>query len=416
MKIIGDFHIHSRFARACSKNLTIPNLALWGKKKGINVLGTGDFTHPEWFKELRKELTPAEPGLYRYKAELSNSTRFLLTSEISNIYKKDGKVHKIHTLVFAPSLEIVEKINKELSGRGFNIRSDGRPILGQDVKDTAQIIWDISPDCVIIPAHTWTPWFSVFGSASGYDSLEECFGDLTPRIFAIETGLSSDPGMNRRVSKLDHIALISNSDAHSLENLGREANIFDTELSYAGIMDAIRSNDPKKFLSTIEFFPEHGKYYYDGHRAHNVSLAPQETKKLNDICPVCGKGVTVGVLHRVDDLADRPEGSMLHGAVPYKSLVPLREIIGQALGRGVVSKAVQKEYDILLGHFGNEFSILLHTSLEEIGKISSPLIAEGVKRVREGKLHIVPGYDGEYGIVQIFTDEERKSLAQPKLA
>lgn len=399
MKLIGDFHIHSRFARACSKALNIENLDKWAQIKGINVLGTGDFTHPQWFKELKKNLEPAEQGLYKFK---NNETRFLLTAEISNIYSKGGKVRRIHTIIFTPSLEAVEKINHKLTLAGFNLKSDGRPILGQDVKDTVKIILDICPDCFIVPAHAWTPWFSIFGSMSGFDTIEECFEELTPKIFAIETGLSSDPAMNWRLSALDKIAIISNSDAHSLENLGREANVFDCELSYKGIIEAIKSKDPKKFLYTIEFFPEEGKYHYDGHRVCQVRLSPEETKKHKGLCPKCRKPVTVGVMNRVAQLADRKSGGKLAKVIPYKSLVPLAQIIGGALGVGVKSKAVKKEYDNLIKKFGSEFKILLEVELSKLAAETLPKIAEGIERVREGKLQIEPGYDGEYGKVKIF--------------
>ena len=356
---IADFHIHSKYSRATSKDMDLENLDKWAKIKGIKILGTGDFTHPEWLKNLKEKLEPAEPGLYKLKDQ--DKTRFVLTAEISCIYSKNNKVRKIHIIVFSPSFEICEKINAHLGWIG-NLKSDGRPILGLDAKELAKIVLESSQDCLIVPAHLWTPWFSIFGSKSGFDSLEECFEEYTKYIYAGETGLSSDPEMNWKISDLDKITLISNSDAHSPRKLGREANVFDTELSYFAIADAIKSKDPKKFLYTIEFFPEEGKYHYDGHRACDVSLSPQESKKYNNICPNCGKPLTLGVLNRIEELADRKEGIKPTQAIPFKSLIPLEEIIASVLGQGTGTKRVIKEYDNLIKKFCNEFEILLNTS------------------------------------------------------
>ena len=405
MRIIADLHIHSPYARAVSKEMTLDNLDIWAKLKGITVMGTGDFTHPQWMKEIKSRLEPAESGLYKIKGK-SQGTRFLLTVEISSIYSKGGKTRRIHNLIFCPSIESAEKINKTLGFLG-NIKSDGRPILGLDAKELAKIVFDIDEQCMVVPAHAWTPWFSVFGSMSGFDSLEECFEEYTPYIYAIETGLSSDPEMNWRVSGLDNIALISNSDSHSLKRIGREANVLECPLSYHGIMDAIKSHDQKRFLFTVEFYPEEGKYHYDGHRLCKFSSMPEETKKLNNLCPSCGKGMTIGVMNRVDVLADRALGKKPRSVIPFKRMVPLDEIIGESFGMGVASKKVVAAYKELVAAIGTEFSVLIDADFSDIGKAATPEIVEGIKRVREGRLHIKPGYDGEYGTVKIFQEGER---------
>lgn len=425
MRIVADLHIHSPYARAVSKDMTLENLDYWARIKGITVMGTGDFTHPQWIKEIKSKLEPAEQGLYKLNSkfqiqnpkQITNSkiqtseTRFMLTVEISSIYSKGGKVRRIHNLIFAPSIETAEKINTALGWQG-NLKSDGRPILGLDSKELAKIVFNIDERCILVPAHAWTPWFSIFGSMSGFDSIEECFEELAPRIFAIETGLSSDPAMNWRLSRLDKVALISNSDSHSLQRIGREANVFDAELSYDGIINAIKSHDPQKFLYTIEFFPEEGKYHYDGHRLCKFSCGPEETKKLNKICPKCGKPLTVGVMNRVEELADRAPGEKPAVSVPYKSLVPLDEIIAEAFGAGVSSKKVKEEYKNLIEKIGSEFKVLVDAPLSELEQATTPEVVEGIMRVREGRLHIEPGYDGEYGKVKIFEEGERESLSK----
>jgi len=393
----------------------------WAKIKGIIVLGTGDFTHPEWFRNLEEKLEPAEPGLFCLKAGPkvaggSSNIRFILTAEISCIYSKKGKVRKIHTLVFAPSFEAVEKINTFLGWTG-NLKSDGRPILGMDAKELAKIVLDSSPECLVIPAHAWTPWFSIFGSKSGFDSIEECFEDFSKYIFAIETGLSSDPAMNWRLSALDKITLISNSDSHSPGKIGREANIFQSNnLSYQSIAGALKKENVKdsKMISTIEFFPEEGKYHFDGHRLCEVSLSPKESKKYNNICPKCGKPLTIGVLNRVEELADRPEGFILESAPTYKNLIPLDEIIADALRSTVVSKRVAEEYKNLIKKVGNEFNAILRASRSDLEMATLPEIAEGIMRVREGRVNIAPGYDGTYGKISIFGKEETKTKINQK--
>ncbi|MEK7147178.1 MAG: endonuclease Q family protein [Patescibacteria group bacterium] len=413
MKFTADFHIHSKYSRAVSRDMVLEELDRWAGHKGLDVMGTGDFTHPAWSKEIKEKLEPAEQGLFKLKKKYKRETwrgdfadtRFILTVEISGIYSRNGKVRRIHNLVFAPDIETVEKINTQLGFIG-NIASDGRPILGLDSEELAKIVFNINRDAVIIPAHAWTPWFSIFGSMSGFDSIEECFGKYAKNIFAIETGLSSDPSMNWRWSKLDNIALISNSDSHSLRRIGREANFFNADLSYQGIISAIKANKPGKFLMTAEFFPEEGKYHFDGHRVCAVSFSPAETKRHKNICPECGKTLTIGVMNRVNALADRPAGKPQNykssGRVPYKNIVPLDEIIAETLGVGVQSKKVKAEYERLIKNLGGELKIMLDLDEKTIKKVASPLVAEGIKKVRAGKVRVDPGYDGEYGKIHIF--------------
>jgi len=400
MKFVADLHIHSKYSRATSKEMNLESLDQWAKIKGIKVLATGDFTHPAWFQEIKTKLEEAEPGLYKLKGS-ETGTRFLLSVEISSIYSQGGKTRRVHNLILASSMEVAEKINIALSWQG-NIKSDGRPILGISSMDLAKLVFGISEEAVIIPAHAWTPWFSIFGSMSGFDTIEECFGEYANKIFALETGLSSDPAMNWRLSKLDNISLISNSDSHSAEKIGREANVFDTELSFAGIIDAIKSRDLKKFLYTIEFFPEEGKYHYDGHRLCGVVLSPEETKKKNKICPQCGKPLTVGVMYRVNELADRPNNFVSKARVPFKKVVPLLEIIREIFGVASVTKKVRAEYDRLIDVFGTELAILIDTPIEEIKARGSIELANALDKVRSGNISIQPGYDGEYGKVSIF--------------
>ncbi len=414
MRFIADLHIHSKYSRATAKEITPESISAWAQLKGVSVVGTGDFTHPEWLKELDEKLEPGDNGLFILKERFRTrdvpekcraDVHFLVTTEISCIYRKDGRTRKIHSLIFAPDFNDVKKINKALSKIG-NLKSDGRPILGLDAEELLRIVMDESPDAMLVPAHAWTPHFSVFGSASGFDTLEECFGELTPHIHAIETGLSSDPPMNWRLSSLDRIALISNSDAHSPAKIGREANIFDTSISYGAIARALRTREG--FIGTIEFFPEEGKYHYDGHRSCEVSLSPKETVRHKYLCPVCGKKVTVGVMHRVEKLADRDEGFRPAGSPAFHSLIPLPEIIAQSLKVGVNSKAVEKEYFSMLGRLGNELSILTKLPTGEIEETSSLRIAEAISRIRRGEVHIEPGYDGEYGKIRIFEKVKRK--------
>jgi uncharacterized protein (TIGR00375 family) len=413
MRFIADLHIHSSYSRATSPEMVPEKLWKWAQIKGINVVGTGDFTHPAWFKELTKKLEPLGNGLFRLREEFrgvdvpgscAKDVFFLLTAEISCIYRKADRTRKIHSLIFVPDFESTLRINTALSKIG-NLRADGRPILGLDAKKLLQIVRDESPSAMFVPAHAWTPHFSVFGAVSGFDSLEECFEELTPHIHAIETGLSSDPHMNRRLSALDGLTLISNSDAHSPARMGREANIFDTNISYDAIQNAIETK--KGFLGTIEFFPEEGKYHYDGHRTCKMRLSPGQTIDNNYLCPACGRKVTVGVLHRVEKLADRAEGAVPSGNPPYCSLIPLAEIIAETIGVGRASKAVDRVYRNLIEKLGNEFSILMDAPLDDIEQAGSARIREAIARVRAGNVHIAPGYDGEFGTIRIFSDEER---------
>ena len=410
MKFIADLHLHSRYSRATSQEMEVKTLALWAKRKGIKLLGTGDFTHPAYFSELRSKLEPLGNGLLQLKKE-DQGVRYILTTEVSNIYTQGGKVRRIHNLIFAPSFEVVETIRSKLGNIG-NISSDGRPIFGFSAKELAKMILDISPDCLIIPAHAWTPWFSVFGANSGFDSIEECFEEMSPHIHAIETGLSSDPEMNWRLSALDDITLISNSDAHSPSRLGREANTFDCSLDYEEITGVIRKKDRKKFLFTIEFFPEEGKYHYDGHRQCDVIFSPPETKTHEYLCPKCHKKLTIGVMHRVEDLADRPEGFFPRNAIPSIHLIPLEEIIAEAMGHRVGTKGVGTEYDTLIEKGGSEFRILLDATPEELASFVPAATLEGIIRMRQGKVSIVPGHDGVYGKINLFP--ERKESEEPK--
>ncbi len=406
MKFIADLHLHSKYSRATSRDMEVETLALWAKRKGIKVLGTGDFTHPLYFLELKTKLQPTGKGLFTLKDD-PEGIHFILTAEVSNMYTQNGKGRRIHTLILAPSLEAVERIDAKLSKYG-KTGSDGRPIFGFTAKDLVKMVLDISPECLLIPAHAWTPWFSIFGANSGFNSIEECYEEESKNIYAIETGLSSDPEMNWRLSALDSITLISNSDAHSPSKIGREANIFNCDLDFGTMAEAIRKKDPRKIFFTIEFFPEEGKYHYDGHRSCGVLFSPQETKKHKKLCPVCGKALTVGVMSRVEELADRPEGFVPAKAIPALHCVPLEEIIADALGVGSNAASVEREYLRMIEKGGSEFDILLELSPEELAGFTPPLILEGILRVREGRLRITPGYDGVFGKIQIFSDEERK--------
>ncbi len=405
MKFIADLHLHSRYSRATSQEMEVKTLALWAKRKGVKLLGTGDFTHPLYFLDLKSKVHPLGNGLFALKED-PGGAHFMLTAEVSNMYSQGGKSRRIHTLIFAPSFEVVERIDAKL-GKYGKIGSDGRPIFGFSAKDLLKMILDISPECLLIPAHAWTPWFSIFGANSGFDSIEECYEEEARHIRAIETGLSSDPEMNWRLSALDDITLISNSDAHSPSKIGREANIFNCELNYKAITEAIRKKDARKILYTIEFFPEEGKYHYDGHRNCKVLFSPQETRKHKSMCPVCGKRLTVGVMSRVEELADRPEGYVPQKAIPALRTVPLDEIIADAFGVGANTSSVEKEYLRLVEKGDSEFNLLLELSPEDLSSFTPPMILEGILRVREGRLKIIPGHDGVFGKIEIFSPEER---------
>ncbi len=412
MKYITDFHLHSKYSRATSRDMDLEHISQSAKTKGIDILGTGDFTHPEWFKNLKAKLKP-ENGLFKLR---NSNSKFILTSEISSIYSKKGKTRKVHTLVFAPSFEVVEKINNSL-GKIGNLLSDGRPILGIDAEELAKIVLNISKDCLIIPAHVLTPWFGVFGSKSGFDSIHECFGDYSKDIYGLETGLSADPPMLWRMADCRSRTLISNSDAHSPKKLGREATVFEGDrLSYNSIAGAIKGIKGKlKLLSTIEFYPQEGKYYYDGHRNCEVSLSPPESRKYNNVCPVCQKPLTIGVLNRAEQLSDKPEGFKPSKIVPFKSLIPLRELIAEVLKIGSSSKKVEKEYDELIKKIGSEFKILLESSSSDLEEASSKEIAKAVISAREGRINIEPGFDGVFGKINVSGKKKKKRLNQKTL-
>jgi len=395
MRIIADLHIHSRYSRACSQQMEVSTLAKWARIKGVNLLGTGDFTHPLYFAELRNKLEATDGGLLRLKGE-REGPYFIPTVEVNNIYHQAGRLRKIHTLIVAPSLDAAEKINQRLRTRG-NLSADGRPTFTFSARDLVKLVLDVAPDALLIPAHAWTPWFSIFGSKSGFDSLAECFEEESANIHAIETGLSSDPAMNWRLSALDRITLISNSDAHSPRKIGREANVFNCAPAYKDIVESLKSHDPQKFLFTIEFFPAEGKYHYDGHRKCGVRWSPAETKRHKGLCPVCAKAVTIGVMHRVDDLADREAGYVPPRAIPAKHLIPLEEILADALGARPGTKTVDKEYERLTALLGSELKILLDVEEEELKKSSSPHVWERILKIRREEVQMEPGYDGVYG-------------------
>ena len=408
MKMIADLHIHSRFSMATSKEGTPENLDFWARKKGISLIGTGDFTHPVWREELKERLVSEGNGLYRlrdaYVKEESRKfpgegTRFVVSGEISSIYKKNGKTRKVHNVILLPSLEAADAMAQRLEKIG-NIHSDGRPILGLDSHDLLEMMLDVCPEGILIPAHIWTPHFSVLGAKSGFDSVEECFEELAPYIHALETGLSSDPAMNWRISKLDRYQLVSNSDAHSPSKLGREANLLDIDCSYEGLYRAIQTGEGLE--GTVEFFPEEGKYHFDGHRKCGVSLSPVEAD--NGICPVCGKKLTMGVDHRVEQLADRAEGFVKKDGKKYESLVPLPEVISACMGYSTASKKVQGCFEQMIQTLGTEFDILRNVPSEDIKSCAGERIAEGIENVRTGNVKRIPGYDGEYGKIELFDE------------
>lgn len=410
MKMIADLHIHSRFSMATSKEGTPENLDFWARKKGISLIGTGDFTHPVWREELKERLVSEGNGLYRlrdaYVKEESRKfpgegTRFVVSGEISSIYKKNGKTRKVHNVILLPSLEAADAMAQRLEKIG-NIHSDGRPILGLDSHDLLEMMLDVCPEGILIPAHIWTPHFSVLGAKSGFDSVEECFEELAPYIHALETGLSSDPAMNWRISKLDRYHLVSNSDAHSPSKLGREANLLDIDCSYEGLYRAIQTGEGLE--GTVEFFPEEGKYHFDGHRKCGVSLSPVEAERLGGICPVCGKKLTMGVDHRVEQLADRAEGFVKKDGKKYESLVPLPEVISACMGYSTASKKVQGCFEQMIQTLGTEFDILRNVPSEDIKSCAGERIAEGIENVRTGNVKRIPGYDGEYGKIELFDE------------
>ncbi len=441
MRTYADLHIHSRYARACSPQLSPERIDLWCRIKGVGLVSTGDFTHPKWLAELQEKLEPAEPGLYRlkqqyrltdprFKPKAEVNVRFICGTEVACIYKHGDATRRVHHCLYAPSLEVVAKINGELTRLGKNLKADGRPILGLSSKDLLKLILETDERSVLIPAHAWTPWFAIFGSKSGYDSIEECFEELTPHIFAIETGLSSDPAMNWQLSALDSVALVSHSDAHSLPNLGREADIFEgSELSYDNFMNAIRHASPKavaagedknlplRLAGTIEFFPDEGRYHYDGHRECKVRLSPSESAEHKGICPVCKRPLTIGVLNRVNELSDRLVGTKPPGALPFTSLIELDKVIAQAQGvKGRATKVVEAEYWGLASAGGGELQALLDVPVAELAQVTTERVVEAIRRLRQGKVaSISPGYDGEYGTISLFSESEAPPSPQAHL-
>ncbi|MDP2736362.1 MAG: endonuclease Q family protein [bacterium] len=444
MQQILDLHIHSKYSRSCSPALTLENIEAACRTKGVDIIATGDFTYPLWFSDIKNKLveTKAGSGLYKLKSAKDDKIKFILSTEVALIYKDGGKARRIHLVIHAPSIKAAEELNNFLDKK-YNIRSDGRPILGMSAPTLMKLCLSIDERFLIYPAHIWTPWFAVFGSKSGFDKMEECFHEYTKNIYAIETGLSSDPEMNWRLSVLDKLTVLSNSDAHSLPNIAREANVFEMkDITYDEIYEIIknkkvfspdvihslgnnkdldsrfRGNDRKssgvKF--TIEFYPEEGMYHYDGHRDCGISFAPEQTKKYKNICPVCRKPLTIGVMNRVDGLADRPLGYKPTGAVLFKKLVELDKIIAEALDiKSRSSSKVQIEYNKLIKQGGNELNILLNISLKDLEKMADSAVVEGIKRVREGRLIISPGFDGQYGEVKIFSEQEKKKNKQKSL-
>lgn len=414
MELIVDLHLHSHYSRATSPDMNLESMYRWGKIKGINIIGTGDFTHPAWFSEIFQKLEPAEPGLLKLKEEFAsdidkqlpksisgNLMRFVLTVEISNIYKRHNQVRRVHNVLVVPSLKAASFVSSKLDAIG-NLKADGRPILGLDSEELLKITLESDSDSMFIPAHIWTPWFAMFGSKSGFDSVEEAFGENAKYIKAVETGLSSDPFMNWRLSQLDRFTLVSNSDAHSARKLGREANILNCELSYEEIAEAINTNN-EKFVGTIEFFPQEGKYHYSGHAKCKVAMSPSESEKYNGLCPKCGKKLVFGVDHRVAQLADRPENyrPKKHKEVDY--IVPLPEILAEVFAlKSTTSKTVESEYNKLIANLGDEFSILRLLDVSQIRQASSEKIAEAITKMRNHDIFIEPGYDGIYGVVKIF--------------
>jgi len=419
-KFIADFHIHSKFSMATSKNLTPDWLDFWARAKGIGLVGTGDFTHPTWVDTMEEQLQETGTGLFTLKNEFihtdtwveNTQTHFMLTAEISSIYKKAGKTRKVHNILWAPSFEIARKVQDAFKKRNFNITSDGRPIIGFDSRDLLEMCLEVSEDIALVPAHIWTPWFSALGAKSGFDSIEECFEDLSHHIFAVETGLSSDTPMNWMISSLDKFALLSNSDAHSPEKLGRNANVFNCDLDYFEIIKALKERNGKTFEGTIDMFPQEGKYHYSGHRKCGVCLNPVEVLKNKFLCPKCKKPITLGVMDRVFQLSDKEDISACEKWQSTIYLIPLKEILSELYGVGPNTKTVSAAYKILIAGGGNEIALLCDMPLEKIQEFASPLFVEGIRRMRNKDVFISEGHDGEYGAVKVFTDKEIKAFKE----
>ncbi len=414
MEQILDLHLHSRFSRACSANLTLQNIEQTCVRKGIDIIGSADFTHPQWFKDIGEQLVEiGTSGLYRLADRPDSPIKFLLSTEVALIYKQGDKVRRLHIVIHAPNIESVRLFNQALTERGFNLKSDGRPILGLSAPELVKICRSINPYFIVYPAHIWTPWFSVFGSKSGFDRLEDCFQEETEYIYAYETGLSSDPPMNWRWSALDKLVLLSNSDAHSLSNLAREANVLDLpELTYFAFYNILKNRDKQKIVATLEFFPEEGMYHFDGHRQCGFSCAPEETKKLHGLCPHCRKPLTIGVLNRVEELADRPVGYRPEDAPDFEKLVELDKIIAECLGvASRNSKKVQEVYNEMIATFGNELAILRKVKTADIAQQFGSRLAQAIERMRQGQLVVSPGFDGQYGRIKIFSPQEPQNLS-----
>jgi uncharacterized protein (TIGR00375 family) len=423
MRVFADLHVHSRFARAVSSRMVVSKIAEWSSKKGIDVVATGDWTHPVWYRELRANLVEDKKGLFRLKGQKEDLPLFLLSTEVSSIYSQGGETRRIHTLIFAPNFSAVERISKELADRGVKLMSDGRPVTGLSARDIADIALTADENCLVVPAHAWTPWFSLYGSQSGFDSILDCFQDLTGHIYAVETGLSSDPAMNWRIEELDDRQLVSFSDAHSPEKIGREVTVFDLkELNFDSIASAIKGEEENRIASTIEFYPEEGKYHYSGHRKCDVVYSPKEIKNKGSVCPVCGKPLTVGVMSRVETLASgnvETDSKTDKNGVrwiedkkgkrpPYTMMVPLMEILSEVLNVGANTQTVEDEYEKLINHFGSELKVLLKAPFEKIESYFPKSLSEAISKVRSGDIYIKPGYDGVFGKVKIWKDEEKK--------
>lgn len=422
MRKIIDFEIHSKYSRACSPQLDLPNIGAWANRKGVDVVGTGDFTHPKWLAEIKRDLVETGNGLLKLR-DNPKSPYFILSAEVSSIYSHNGKTRRIHNIILAPSIEVVEKIIAGLEKRGAKLGSDGRPIVGIPSKEVLTIVLEASEKCMFIPAHVWTPYFGLFGSMSGYDSVEECFEEMSEHIYALETGLSADPEMFRRIPILDKYTLVSCSDAHSLPRIGRECNVFDleeSEVTYDEIARIFKTGDRKKFKYTLEYYPEEGRYHYDGHADCNISLHPKETAKLpknkkgQALCPECGTSLTIGVFSRTEQLAERAENYVAKNVIPGKHFVVLEEIIAAGFGKGVSSKKVQDEY-VRMTDQAKEIDILLELTEEQLKKITGEETVAAIMKMRSGKLEIVPGYDGKYGKVSLFEETIKQKKQAPTL-
>lgn len=417
MRVISDIHIHSKYSRACSPDLVPVNLDKWGKIKGVNLMGTGDFTHPGWLAELKANLEEAEPGFLKLKGP-DSGIRFVLSSEVACIYSQgEKKMRRVHYVLLLPSFEAVQKFVGSLEKKGAKLAGDGRPILGMKSQEILKYLLDADPQALMVPAHVWTPYFGIFGSKSGFDSVEECFGDMSGFIYGFETGLSSDAAMNWRLSKNDRFTILSSSDCHSLSRIGREASVMEMaedKFNYQEFFRIIKEKDRERFKFTIEYFPEEGKYHLDGHGPCGIAFTPEQTRKAGGRCPKCGKKLIVGVVSRVEDLADRPEGFMPDNAIPQRHLVPLEEVLSDCFEVGAKTKKVQDIYWKLIERAGHEFAVILDLPIAEVEKVAGPLIAEAVKRVREENVIKIPGYDGIYGIIKVFADGERAQFVKEK--